>query len=139
MDNLDEETGALAAGLFRAFAAGHVQLHLYPPPLTTTISERPRASLLARHEAAADSFLTSLRHIAVVIEDPEIRALLPLLDGSRTLDEIVPDLDEALVGARRDPEPGSHRVEPQPDSSRVTSEKVEKHLKTLAVLGFLVA
>jgi SAM-dependent methyltransferase len=137
MRNFDEESEALAAGLFRAFAAGHVQLHLHPPPLTTAIGERPRASLLARHEAVTASFLTSLRHIAVVIEDPEIRALLPLLDGSRTLTEIVPDLNDAL--SRASPGSGDDRAEPRSDSPRVTSETVENHLKALAVLGFLMA
>jgi SAM-dependent methyltransferase len=135
--NLDEESEALAAGLFRAFAAGHVQLHLHPPPLTTAISERPRASLLARHEAAAGSFLTSLRHIAVVMDDPGIRALLPLLDGSRTMDDIVRDLNDALTRASSGF--GEERAEPPSDSPRVTSETVANHLKTLAVLGFLMA
>ena len=71
------------------------------------------------------------------MDDPEIRALLPLLDGSRTIEEIVPDFNDALTRASSGS--GEERAEPPSDSPRVTSEAVENHLKTLAVLGCLMA
>jgi hypothetical protein len=42
---------------------------------------------LARYQAERGARVTTLRHDSIVIPDA-IRALLPLLDGSRTLDEI---------------------------------------------------
>ena len=72
-NNIDEETAAAANAFFRMYSAGHIELHLYPPRLTTNISER-RAGASGAQQAETGSLLTSLRHGGVLIEDQITRS-----------------------------------------------------------------
>ena len=125
--NLDEEMDALTDLFFRAFSVGQFELHLFPPHLTTTIAERPRASPLARCQAESTLAVTNLRHRSVSMKDETVRRFLMLVDGTRTIDELVSDLNAAL--------------EAQGNSARgsVAREAVEQNLGLLAKLGLLVA
>ena len=69
--------------LLRTFSTGLIELHAGALPLTTEVSERPRAFSLARLEAGAGPLVTTLRHITVAIEDRLALRLITLLDGSR--------------------------------------------------------
>jgi SAM-dependent methyltransferase len=125
--NLDEEMDALADLLFRAFSVGQFELHLFPPHLTTTIAERPQASPLARRLAESTLAVTNLRHRSVSMKDETVRRFLMLVDGTRTVDELVSDLNATLnaqgEGAR----------------DNVPREAVQQNLGLLAKLGLLVA
>ena len=74
-----------------AYVGGVVNLHVHPPVLTRTPGARPRASALARQQAARGEELTTLVHTRVRIPDANARRLLALLDGTRDM--------RALVGA----------------------------------------
>jgi methyltransferase-like protein len=124
--NLDEEVDALAGLLFRVFSAGQFELHLFPPHLTTTIAERPTASPLARHQAAAGLAVTNLRHRIVSMKDETVRRFLMLVDGTRTVDELVRDLNASLA-ARQD---GVR--------DHIPREAVQQNLELLAKFGLLV-
>jgi methyltransferase-like protein len=125
--NFDEEADALADLLFRAFSVGQFELHLFPPHLTTTIAERPQASPLARRQAESAFAVTNLRHRSVSMKDETVRRFLMLVDGTRTVDELVSDLNATLnaqgEGAR----------------GNVPREAVQQNLGLLAKLGLLVA
>jgi methyltransferase-like protein len=125
--NLDEEIGALAELLFRAFCAGQFELHLFPPRLTTTIAQRPEASALARRQAELAMAVTNLRHRSVSMKDETVRRFLTLVDGTRTLDELVTDLNAAIGPTGNDARGGVRR------------EAVAQNLGLLAKLGLLVA
>jgi SAM-dependent methyltransferase len=125
--NLDEEMDALTDLLFRAFSVGQFELHLFPPHLTTTIAERPQASPLARRQAESGLAVTNLRHRSVSMKDETVRRFLMLVDGTRTVDELVSDLNAAL-------EAQGHSA-----SGSVAREAVEQNLGLLAKLGLLVA
>jgi hypothetical protein len=128
-----EEEGALADLLFRAVRGGHVAIHLHPPQLTVTVSERPQASRLARAQLLKGSMVTNQQHRPVVLEGPIVRAFLPLVDGSRTVDELVTDLGRALRNAATAGNGGEAGME------AVSRESVEKNLMLLAQMGLLVA
>jgi hypothetical protein len=49
----EEDRAAICGALLRSYAGNLVQLLALPPPLTTSVSERPEASSLARHQARA--------------------------------------------------------------------------------------
>jgi SAM-dependent methyltransferase len=128
-----EEEGALADLLFRAVRGGHVAIHLHPPQLTVTVSERPQASRLARAQLLKGSMVTNQQHRPVVLEGPIVRAFLPLVDGSRTVDDLVTDLGRALRNAATAGNGGEAGME------AVSRESVEKNLMLLAQMGLLVA
>jgi SAM-dependent methyltransferase len=73
--------------LFTLFIAGCVDLHVYHFPCQEEVTERPRASRLARYEAARGGNPTNACHIPVEIDDVA-RELLLMLDGSRTIPEL---------------------------------------------------
>jgi SAM-dependent methyltransferase len=74
---------AVAEMLRRAYAANLVRLHVWAPRLTTTPSERPVASALARLQAAEGTRVTTLLHTSVEVGDELGRRLIRLLDGTR--------------------------------------------------------
>ena len=82
-----QDSGTLAGDLLHSYVAGIVELHVGASPFSIESGTRPRASPLARYQAERGARITTLRHDSIVVPD-SIRALLPLLDGSRTLDEI---------------------------------------------------
>jgi hypothetical protein len=89
---------ALANVLLTGFVERAIALHSIELPGTTTVSERPVGSLLARVQAESSPLVTNLRHDAVRLE-PAARRLFGLLDGTRdrsSLEELLaaaPDTD----------------------------------------------
>jgi hypothetical protein len=86
-----------------AYVGGVVGLHVQPPPLAIAPGERPRASPLARWQAARQDELTSLLHARVRVPDPNARRLLSLLDGTRDRASLVAATAAAWpAGVRQD-------------------------------------
>ena len=77
--------------LFALLTAGCVNLHVHDFPCEETVTERPRASRLARYQASGGGSVTSACHIPVEL-DPIARHLVRLLDGTRTHEEIAREL-----------------------------------------------
>ena len=90
---------AVCDAFLRCYAGNLVQLHVKPPPLTTSISERPEASPLARHQARSGHLVTNLRHTTVRLEDDLGRRLVVLLDGTRDRAQLLAELRSFLVEA----------------------------------------
>jgi SAM-dependent methyltransferase len=82
--------------LLDAWLGGFAQLHAVPPKVTSTVEAQPLAAPVARWQATRRETVTNLRHEAVKLTDPFLRALLPLCDGTRSSR----DLARALAGAR---------------------------------------
>ena len=83
--------GLLREILFALVGAGCVNLHVHDFPCQETVTERPRASRLARYQAAGEGNVTSACHIPVEL-DVIARHLVRLLDGTRTHEEIACEL-----------------------------------------------
>ena len=97
---------AVCGAVLRCYAANLAQLHAMPPPLTTSISERPEASPLARHQARSGQLVTNLRHASVRLEDDLGRRLVVLLDGTRNQNQLLHELRAFLLEAGREvPDP----------------------------------
>jgi hypothetical protein len=84
-----------------AYVGNVVNLHLHPPAVASAPSERPRASALARWQAAHHQDLTNLLHTRIRVPDPNARQLLQLLDGTRTRRELVAATEASLPAAVR--------------------------------------
>ena len=69
---------------------------------TTAVSERPRASRMVRHDAAANDVLVALNHRRVRIEDDDARQLLTLCDGEHTVDTLLAALAARKLGLDRE-------------------------------------
>jgi hypothetical protein len=78
---------ALREILLSLLAAGCADLHVYDFPCEESVTKRPRASRLARYQAARGLLVTNLCHVPVQL-DRETRRLLRLLDGKRTRESL---------------------------------------------------
>jgi SAM-dependent methyltransferase len=107
------ERDLLAAEILRLHLAGAAELHRAAPPFVLSAGPQPEASAIARRDAPRGTASANLRHEPIVLREDE-RALLPLLDGTRTRAEIaashwpglpepkrLADLDAALVSLGR--------------------------------------
>jgi hypothetical protein len=105
-DASEADRVAVCGAILRCYAANLVQLHATSPPLTTSVSERPEASPLARHQARSGHLVTNLRHAGVRLEDDLGRRLVVLLDGTRDRVQLLHELRSFLL------ETGSEVPEP---------------------------
>jgi SAM-dependent methyltransferase len=67
---------------------GAVGLHATQPPLGDAAAERPLASPVARWHARHGGAITNLWHEEVILQDPALREVLTLLDGTRTVADV---------------------------------------------------
>jgi SAM-dependent methyltransferase len=77
--------------LFGLMLGGMVNLHVYDFPCEETVTAKPMASRLVRHEATHGPQVTSACHTPVKL-DEVARHLVCLLDGTRDLEAIARDL-----------------------------------------------
>ncbi len=82
----------LAESLLAADAMDFVQLHSHVPFWAEAVSERPLASPLARWQVNQGRPVTNVWHRNIALEDPLLRRLLALLDGTRGRGELVREL-----------------------------------------------
>jgi methyltransferase-like protein/SAM-dependent methyltransferase len=82
----------LATLLLRGYEAGPVSLHSAPPPCTSIIEDRPKASSLARFMISMTPTVPSLRHQTIRLEDQLGSHLIGLLDGKNDFDHILNNL-----------------------------------------------
>ncbi len=103
------ENLVLADHVFRLFVSQVIQLTTAQWPLVAVPGERPNVSALARVQAEnGETILATLRHQVIQIEDASVRALAPLIDGTRTREQLAleiarrEDLSAAAASARLD-------------------------------------
>jgi SAM-dependent methyltransferase len=100
---LGVDRAALGAALLDGFRRERLIPHAGPLNAATEAGERPRASPLARWQAARGPEMTSLAYTTVRMEEPAARALIVLLDGARDRDAIRAEL-QARTGVELSPE-----------------------------------
>jgi SAM-dependent methyltransferase len=86
-DHIPAERDLLAAEILRLHLGGAAELHRAASPFMLASGSRPEASTIARRDAPRGVASANLRHEPIVLREGE-RALLPLLDGTRTRAEI---------------------------------------------------
>ena len=94
------ERDLLAAEILRMHLGGVAELHRAAPPFALAAGPRPEAGVIARRDAPRGAASANLRHEPIVLRDDE-RVLLPLLDGTRTREEIAASRWPALPDAER--------------------------------------
>lgn len=118
------------------FAEGNfVKVHAGTFRLAPSISETPRASLLARSQLG-ERFLANLFCEAVSVTDPLGRLVLSRLDGSRDRAALRHELDAVLAAQK----PGNQAAQQQIEEvRRRLDEGLTKQLKDIFDLGLLEA
>jgi cyclopropane fatty-acyl-phospholipid synthase-like methyltransferase/methyltransferase-like protein len=129
-----EDVQILVEAMFVLACSGEVSFQVSRPNLTTKISDRPMASLLARRQLENGTLLTNLLHQSVRLEGDQELRIFQLLDGTRTFDELVAEISRLL--------PASHSLEENasrnPDSASDVPATLKRFLRTASKLGLLV-
>lgn len=86
---------ALADIVMHAYRTGLLKLHVQPPRLSVEVSERPRATGVARAQARNHLTVTNLWHQTVELDALE-RVTLGLLDGERDAEALLTALLQAV-------------------------------------------
>jgi methyltransferase-like protein len=128
-DATSAEVDQLPSVLLRMARAGMIDFSASPSRFTTTISERPTASGLARWQASRGMFITDMRH-AVVKVAPLGVFLLPYLDGTRGRNQLVGEVQRAL-------DDGRMSVPARPDATQIAGA-VDESLRHLASSALFV-
>jgi SAM-dependent methyltransferase len=133
------EEEELANVLFRLFVSGQLSLHFCPPRLTATVSQYPKASVIARKQAETGIHLTTLRHAGVILDNEYARRLLVLTDGTRDLERLATDLNSYFQTAPVSRPVQAEQVDRGTADFQVSPEIVSKLLQQFARLGLLAA
>jgi methyltransferase-like protein/2-polyprenyl-3-methyl-5-hydroxy-6-metoxy-1,4-benzoquinol methylase len=133
------ETFELQAVLFRSYAAGLVNLHMYSPKYHREVSPRPRATELARWQSREANFVTSLFHSAMLVEDGLVKELLRLLDGTRDRDALLLELEKSLDARRTASGAAGKPVREDVEAYKLLQQGLDQNLTKLARMGLLAA
>lgn len=106
-----------------------VSAHLLDPQIAAALPERPSASPVARYEATAGEPVTHLLNGSGDL-DPLDRFVVRLLDGTRTRDDVVASIREALDAGQLEPTPSGRAAEPgeEPKSATELADLSLSHL-----------
>jgi len=85
--------------VFGLCIAGVADLHVAALPIASRPTRRPAARAVARWQAQRRPFVANLRHVGVRLADDFARTLLPLCDGTRSVDALVAALRTAIPAA----------------------------------------
>jgi hypothetical protein len=129
-----EDIQILVEAMYVLACSGEVSFQVSRPSLTTMISDRPLASLLARKQSESDTLVTNLLHQSVRLEDEKACRILQLLDGRRTFDELVTE-----IGRQRSFEESVAQVPSQAVDPEAASANLGRFLSTASKLGLLIS
>jgi SAM-dependent methyltransferase len=97
-----KDTDILTEVLFHVFCSGLLRLHVHEPVYTTTVSEKPLASPIARWQAEHSDLITTLLCTAIAVQDDIGRELVKLLDGTRDRRQLIADLTDFINSEKFD-------------------------------------
>jgi len=127
---------SLATNIIHMTVSGIVELQYCPSRFSSEISDKPATSAVARLQAKSTNRLTSGRHETVGVDDLS-RHLVPLIDGTRTTEELVTELKRLVEeGKLVIQQKGENKQDIALD--QVMNQAVEEVLKRLRKVALLV-
>jgi methyltransferase-like protein/trans-aconitate methyltransferase len=129
--------GQLAEAMLDAFAHHIVELHVHEPSFTTTIGESPRASPVARRQAAVAPRVANLRHRMVTLIDFD-QLVLRHLDGRHDRRALLAEIQSAVKGGTCTVPSQEQPITDPAELERILARRLEESLRRLAAGALLV-
>ena len=126
----------LRESLLRLYLSGLLDLHARPPAFAAEVSERPVGSPLARLQAADRPVVTNLLRRRVGLDELN-RAVLVLLDGSRTAADVLDGVVARVVAGDLELRDGSRSVREAGPAREALADAIEPTLRRLAGAALL--
>lgn len=134
-----QEERELQMILFRSFGVGLIDLHTVAARRFSAVTTQPRATKLARWQAANQKFVTTHFHGSAPMEDPVARHLVSLLDGTRDRAALVRELGQGINQRRqKDGVPGTDFSD-DTKASALLAQALDENLAKMSKLGLLEA
>ena len=134
---IKEGSQALAEILMAGATAELVELHTAPSRYTTSLSEQPIASELARYQAQSGNAVFNLRHQTVNLDAVNIR-LIALLDGTNGHDALVATIRQMATDGELVLQENGQAVEGEEELQRVALAQTMNRLAGFARNALLV-
>jgi methyltransferase-like protein/cyclopropane fatty-acyl-phospholipid synthase-like methyltransferase len=134
----DQYADMLAADLLKLYAAKAIELHALPSVFTTTVSEKPKVSDLARYQAASGHALTNLRHELAKINEPT-RLLVLLLDGKNNQDDLLEKMLKMVGEGKLVLREGEVEITEEDKQHKYAKQFLDRILTELAKRALLVS
>ena len=128
---------ALTDLLAALHGSGVIDLHVVPPNCTNVVGPYPKASALARRQAAAGDLVTSQRRRVLKLDDAIARFLLQQLDGTRDHAALARLLDREVSAGRLDVSIDGRIPDPERIPA-ILQAVITHHLKKMADYALLV-
>jgi methyltransferase-like protein/cyclopropane fatty-acyl-phospholipid synthase-like methyltransferase len=138
LDEGPPDDDALTDLLASLHGTGVIVLHASPPNCTRGVSEFPRVSALARHQATAGLLVTNQHRRVVRLDDPFVRFLVRHLDGTRSHSDLVRLLDAEVTAGRLDVSTDGQPIREPQRIPAVLQALVAHHLRQMAEYALLV-
>lgn len=136
--NADVLRTEMCSTLLRLVLADTVHLHACPGHYTVELSEKPKVSDLARHQASQGVWVTSQVHTRSNL-DLFARTILPYLDGEHSvdslLDKMMTHFDKKELNLHKE----GQVITDQEELKTLLKETIAHFLKNIAVQGLLVS
>jgi methyltransferase-like protein/cyclopropane fatty-acyl-phospholipid synthase-like methyltransferase len=132
------EEDELGGALLELVGIGLVDARVSEVPCATSPGARPRASAIARYQAARGPVVATLNHCSVRMEDQLIRTLLSLLDGEHDHPALATALTDGIAGGRLPLPPGVATRDPAA-VRRAVEDELPRLLQRTARLALLDA
>jgi hypothetical protein len=131
------DAAIMGANLIKTYSSSGslIELRVHAPQLVVEVSERPRASAVARYQARRGLWATNLRHERVVLDEFD-RYLLPRVDGRHDCDLLVQEMIDGPVKQRMAPFTAAKEI---PESPGMVAQVIRLRLRWLARAGLLEA
>jgi cyclopropane fatty-acyl-phospholipid synthase-like methyltransferase len=135
----DDVAADIAEFVWVTYRAGLVDLHLYVPPMVTSVSETPLASPLARWQARRSDCVATLHHRTLKLGGPIQRGLLALMDGHRDRAALRADVLQVFATGALDLLDGDgKRISDMAVVGRAIDDEIQGFLQRAAETGVLM-
>jgi methyltransferase-like protein len=132
------EVQALGSAILTGYTVRLLELKTHEPQLVTEISDKPRASDLAREQAKRSGRVTNQRH-EIVNLDEFSRRTLALLDGTRDRAQLMKDMSRLVADGTLVVEQEGKSVAGGDPLNQILGDAIDRCLSRFAKAALLVA
>jgi len=136
-EEIEKGSSAIAEMLLAGATAEIVNLHISPARYTTSVSEKPVASQLARAQADVDANVTTLRHRSLTLSSLG-QHMIKLLDGKHDHAKLADAVIKLVEDGKFVLQENGLAVSEADDRSRLAKQQVSALLDQFAKAGLLV-
>ncbi|MCU0713154.1 MAG: class I SAM-dependent methyltransferase [Pirellula sp.] len=94
-DSREQTVNKILSTLVHGVLGGWIEFRYLPDRMQNKVTRRPTVTTWARVQALANKYVTNQRHEFIRIDDAQ-RQIIPMLDGTRTLDDIISEVSVLL-------------------------------------------